>query len=327
MMKKTVFVVLAVVGLAASATAEPNVRMPAPASATYVRGTRAMDDAACGKCHQRIAEEHAGSLHHASFSDASFQKGYTKEPSAFCRSCHAPEAKPDETPDAFASENGVACITCHKPDASGAILSGEGKGSARSAPPHAVARVADFGTRACASCHEFAFPGGEKNGTKSLMQKTMTEHAESSSKDRSCGSCHMPNGGHRFLASRSPAMLERALDVKVEREEGEAVFTLGAREVGHAFPTGDLLRRLVVRLKADGSVVEQPLARNFGSTHAVRYEVSDLRLRARKTLSLPLPRGTRASWEVLYQRVTAVDQAPPFSATVEAELVLARGSL
>ena len=33
------------------------------------------------------------------------------------------------------------------------------------------------------------------------------------------------------------------------------------------------------------------------------------------------------AWEVVYQRVTGVAQTPPFAVAVEAELVLARGTL
>src|SRR5436190_15942966 len=130
--------------------------------------------------------------------------------------------------------------------------------------------------------------------------------------------------GHRFAASRDRDFLAKALEVSVERKEGSAFFTLTARDVGHAFPTGDLFRRLVVRLRTEHGVLEQPLSRNFGAARGVRYEASDLRLQPKRHFGLPLGIGSAATWEVAYQRVTAVAQAPPFTSTVEAELVLAR---
>lgn len=336
--------------------AERATRMPGPAGPggeqraglgpPSARAAREADEAACRKCHAGVAAEHDGSLHARSFTDASFQRGYTMEPAGFCRSCHAPEASPEAEPDAFARSHGVACVTCHRPDPGGPVLaSPEGKGRERpgaDAAPHAIARVDAFGTRACVACHEFAFPGAAGRGEKGLMQKTATEHAASASRAQTCASCHMPRGergrsGHVFAASRSPATLARALDVTASRDAaGRAVFVLTARDVGHAYPTGDLFRRLLLRVKTARGTIEQPLERTFRAARepdgtTVRFEATDTRLAPSRRVEIPLAGAAGAagdaSWQVLYQRLTGVAQTPPFGVMIEDEVVVAHGAL
>lgn len=314
-------------------------RMPGPSQPGYARGGRAAEDAECMKCHASTAREHQASLHGHAFDDPSFQRGYRAEPIAFCRGCHAPESDPRAEPDSFAASHGVTCVTCHRPDSSGPILSATSplrtveSGSDRRAP-HDVVRVADFGTRACASCHEFSFPGAERLGERGRMQKTMTEHLASEAKDQSCASCHMPRGergkaSHRFTASRDPAVLASAVTVDVQRIEGRAVVTIHGRGVGHAFPTGDLFRRLVLRVETNHGPLERPFERTFRSIRdgdrQIRMESRDGRPSPTAHVELALPAGT--PYTLLYQRITGVAQTPPFAATVEDETVIARGSL
>lgn len=320
----------ALFALAGAAPALPNRTLPAPATERYVRGAREAEDAACRKCHARVAGEHERSLHEAAFADPSFARGYAIEPAAFCRSCHAPESSPAAEPDAFARTRGVACVTCHRSDASGEILTGLAA-SARPAP-HPVRRVADFGTRACVACHEFAFPGAAALGARGLMQRTASEHAAAPAKDRSCASCHMAGSGHRFPASRDPALLAAAITVRATREpDGVARFVLEPRDVGHAFPTGDLFRRLVLRLTTKRGVREHAFERTFrserhGDGAPVRVEASDSRLSGRREVVLPLA-SAATRWQLVYQRVTASAQTPPFERGIEAETVLASGTL
>ncbi|MBS2018026.1 MAG: hypothetical protein JST00_34445 [Deltaproteobacteria bacterium] len=318
-----------------AARGEGSSRMPGPATQAYVRGARAELDASCMKCHATIAREHEASLHARSFRDPAFQRGYALEPEAFCRSCHAPEARPTAEPDELARSRGVACVTCHVPfgATSEAVLAGPSRRVTSTAAPHEIERVDDFGTRACAACHEFAFPGAEANGETGRMQKTMTEHAASRERDRSCASCHMParadHAGHGVAVAADRALLAAALEVKVAREDdGRARFTLTSKGVGHAFPTGDLFRRLVLRVKTPRATVEHAFERRFRAQRdakgvPVRFELSDSRPAPSRSVALPAPAGS--TWEVVYQRITAVAQTPPFGATVESEVVLEKG--
>lgn len=298
--------------------------MPGPATGPRA-ATRAARNAECVLCHAGIAEEHAASLHASSFTDASFQRGYALEPVAFCRGCHAPEADPRAEPGGFARTHGVACVTCHDPDDRGATLATSASGHA----PHAVVPVADLGTRACVACHEFAFPEAKLPAAASMMQRTVTEHAEVAT---GCAACHMPpdedgHAGHRLGASRDPRLLARSVVVAPTRLDEERVaFALTAQGVGHAFPTGDLFRRLVLRVRsARGSVTEEPFGRSFRAQDGVRHEIRDRRLAPRQSVVLAARPG--ATWQLVYQRVTSVDQTPPFDSHVESETELARGEL
>ncbi len=307
----------------------PASRMPGPATEGYERGSRAEDDARCVRCHASTATSHDASLHRVAFSDPSFQKGFAIEPAPFCQGCHAPETKPTAVVDAFARTRGVTCVTCHQPTTGGPVLAGPPRG-ARGAAPHPLQRAPDFGTRACAGCHEFSFPHAEAKGERGLMQKTMREHGASRDKDTSCAGCHMKGGDHGVATSRDPALLRRALSVGVTREgAGPLTFTLDAVGVGHAFPTGDLFRRLVLRVHVPGGVVERVLGRTFTSVTEgdliVRLERSDLRLAPSRKVVVEAPQGTR--WEVVYQRVTGVGQTPPYATNVESETLLASGAL
>lgn len=332
---KTSRVVAAVVVVSAAAFGAQRGPLPGPATNAYRRGDRERDDQACRTCHVAVAREHDRSLHAAAFSDPSFQRGYAIEPAAFCRSCHAPESVPDSEPDVFAQTHGVTCVTCHRPNSDGPILSGAGTTSscASSYAPHAITRVDDFGSRSCAACHEFAFPGASALGAAGLMQKTMSEHAASPERGQSCAACHMPAGDHRVAVSREPDVLRSALRVDAIRANASRiVLTLEALHVGHAMPTGDLFRRLLVRVKTARGLVERPLGRSFRARHAddgqvVRFESRDERLASGEVRRLELEVGPDVAWEVVYQRVLGMSQAPPFTTKVEDELVLASGQL
>jgi hypothetical protein len=151
---------------------------------------------------------------------------------------------------------------------------------------------------------------------------------------------------HTFDVSRNRDLLASALEVRAVRNgNGDAMFTLTARGVGHAFPTGDLFRRLVLRATAarssggnsssdppvragDGRRValEYPFWRTFrADSEGRRFEVTDNRLAPSQRVTVPLEGPLE--WEVVYQRVTAVAQTPPYDIDVEAELPLVRGSL
>lgn len=244
-------------------------------------------------------------------------------------------------PDAFAKSHGVACVSCHVPDgtAADAVVTSNRARTAKA--PHAVTRVADFGTRACTSCHDFAFPGADALGDKGRMQKTAREHAMSTARAEACTSCHMKSdersGGHashRFAVASDRELLAGAVDVQVERDaEGRIRFVVSANGVGHAFPTGDLFRRLVLRVKTPRGTIENAFERRFRaqrdradpSAPAVRFETTDTRLFPSRTVTLSAPAGS--PWELVYQRVTAVQQTPPFAVTVESELSLRAGTI
>jgi len=282
----------------------------------------------CETCHVEIAAEWRGSLHQRSYVDPEFARALAREPQPFCRGCHAPEADPRAPAPPSLAALGVGCVTCHAPAglAADAVLAVPG--DSRAAPHAVVASAAFAGAPACAACHEFAFPG-----RAAPMQLTVREHAASRFAATSCADCHMPWTGdgagrhrsHVFAASRDPALLQRSLRVEATREPGVVVLRLVPAAVGHAVPTGDLFRRLLVEAGATdaaGIVVghdARALGRRFERRHesslrTVQVEVADDRPGApasreadgASVVSLDL--GPEADaypvrWRVVHQRV------------------------
>ncbi|NJK31681.1 MAG: hypothetical protein HC927_04270 [Deltaproteobacteria bacterium] len=172
------------------------------------------------------------------------------------------------------------------------------------------------------------------------MQSTLAEHAASALAERACSACHMPSErSHAFPGAYDPAMLRRALDIDVRREADALVLVLSPGVVGHAVPTGDLFRRLEIRLfvlaadgterllgrrwlgrrfaprrRADGFVVYDELAddRVGPGGRTIRFEVGETE------------RDRTLRWSVAHQRV-AHPKADGEGAWVEGEIEVASG--
>lgn len=350
---------VALASLAACSAPPARSSLASPVEAAQARGSRTPDAAAlnraCEGCHEEIAREWRGSLHHQSYSNASFQRAFALEPLAFCQSCHAPAADPTRSAPAILADLGIGCTSCHTPASGGepdtAILAaGEPEHVTRA--PHPVQRSVAFGTNAaCAGCHEFAFPDAAQRGQLALMQSTLSEQ-HTAQDAAACASCHMPRvapGGHRshaFAASRDPEFLRRAVQASAERVAVNRVkIELAPRYLGHAFPTGDLFRRLVVEIEAVGpdfrllSSRQRFLARHFVRKRvAPSLELLELARDDRVGLAgaaaseIELELGPEAvaapiAWRALYQRVAEPRGVDEANALVEAETELASGWL
>ena len=248
---------------------------------------------------------------------------------------------------AAAAELGVACVTCHV--VGDQVLATNGP--ARGAAPHALTRSAELGTsQACAGCHEFAFPDATLRNRPELMQSTLREHALSSARDVPCASCHLPFVGegsarhrsHAFRGGHDPELVKGAVRVHAERVGANRVrLSLSAQGIGHAFPTGDLFRRLEVSAEATGSDYQVTTsARRYLARHwteqrklstAVRSATHDDRVTASPLeLELELDGSAGAqpiAWRVAYQRVEHPRSESERDNGVEGEIELARGVL
>lgn len=184
---------------------------------------------------------------------------------ATCARCHAAEAQAwSNSRHAAAFDNEVFqrswsetrspwCLSCHhRRGVSCGVCHGEG-------------------ARDCASCHQFDLPteiGGSPSGTPG--QDTLGEWRRSTAgrQGRSCISCHDPHtapGGH------DRAWIRDALTAHVVAIEGGVRATVTAREVGHAVPTGDPFRRLVLTVCAD-LACDRPVARRILARRLIRDE-------------------------------------------------------
>lgn len=293
-----------VVAAAIAGCAKPSSTAPTPAATTEPAS------AGCAKCHADATREWEASLHRRAFDDRDFQIAFRAEPLDFCFRCHAPEAR--DRADARGASMGVGCTSCHDAPAA-----------------HAERRARATTTR-CEGCHELTFPGRSE-----LLQSTGSEHAASPFASVACAECHAPpraGGGHdhRFAASRDPGMLRRAVPAPAVRIEGGAfVVHLAPGAVGHAVPTGDLFRALVVRVFVEddrgiSDAREIRLERVWDPARAPGArcaELADSRLTGERDVAFPLDSPTRVRrvfWSVVYERGAFVraGAATPFDRTV-----------
>lgn len=328
---------------------EPGVEVsPGPARAGG-RPDAALRNQVCEACHVEIAAEWRASLHRQAFTDPEFARALAREPQPFCRGCHAPEADPARDPGPELAALGVGCVTCHAPAGvpAGAVLAAPER--AHASGVHAVIASAAFaGPPACAGCHEFDFLG--RPGAP--MQLTAREHAASRFAGTSCAECHMPWAGegparhrsHRFAASRDPEVLRASLRISASRRAGVVTLRLEPAAVGHAVPTGDLFRRLLVEAEAvdaEGDPVSydfRTLGRRFerqreSSLQTRQIEVGDDRPgapgRPESAVLVELELGAegdghRVRWRVAHQRVEFYDGP---EAVLAGEVEIAAGEL
>lgn len=341
-------------------------RLPGPALfATPARLARhafsaADENAACERCHAEIADEWRGSQHQTAFVDEAFQRAYAREPSAFCAGCHAPE---DSQPTLSSARTrlGVACVSCHL--AGDTVLAANDDGSRPRGPaPHPLARRADFGSdAACAACHTFSFGDDERRFRPLAMQNTVAEHALSDRASTSCAGCHLPlveardahegrrHRSHAFASTREASAHTRALEIAATRSsptEARLSISLVPRTLGHAYPTGDLFRRVAITAEIvdDDFRVRATTTRYLGRTflldrdrhgEAIRGERADTRLGVRAgetSAEIALDLGAIARdrpihWRVELERVLHVNDGDEANAVVHDRLLLGRGEL
>lgn len=292
---------------------------PSRPPAALPAGDAVAHNRACEGCHAEIAREWRGSLHRAAHADPVYQRAFAREPLPFCTGCHAPEADPEDPGPSPVHALGVGCVTCHAVTAA-----------------HETGRAAKSPTAECASCHEFAFPG-----TTEKMQLTASEHRASGAAGLACATCHMPRaeaGGrahasHRFGASRVPAFVRRAAHITAARGAGTVTFRFTPDRAGHAFPTGDLFRRLRLVVELEGRNVEMFLGRKTKRAighGAAALNASDDRPFARgepATVDVDIGRDARPiAWRVIYERVEHPTSLDERGAVIEGAIVVASGT-
>jgi hypothetical protein len=177
------------------------------------------------------------------------------------------------------------------------------------------------------------------------MQSTLAEHRASPSSALACADCHMPRDsagrrGHAFVASRDPASIQRAVNVTAARPAPTTVrFTLTPVGVGHAFPTGDLFRRLEISAEIAGpdemvlGSATRYLARHWsmeGKQIGRRLVRDDRPAGAPVTVDLAVGAegaGHTLVWRVAYQRVAHPNGIDEREAEIDGEITLASGRL
>lgn len=217
--------------------------------------------AACASCHAAETRSWEASAHHRAASDPLYVDAVAIEPLPFCRGCHAPSADPRRPTPPAAVAQGIGCIDCHT-----------------DARAHASRPAVHASTRPCASCHEFPFPDGTPG-----MQRTASEHDASEHARTTCVTCHMPGKDHGFAVTDTMIRGALVADIASARP-GAVALRLQPGRVGHAFPTGDLFRRVVVEadLVDEHGTVQASRRRDLARTldHGQAHEGADERIGA-----------------------------------------------
>lgn len=243
----------------------------------------------CESCHIAEAREWQQSKHRQSWTSPLFQDAYRIEPMPECRNCHQPLTAGKSVTAAVKQlrSEGINCAVCHVRN--GSVLSPRRSGRA----PHAVQAAPVMSESAfCGSCHQFNFPehraDAQVHHTSEPMQDTLREWERlrsASATTKSCQDCHMQWEGmgpqrhrsHRFLGGYDHSMLQKSVAVTVDSQvipdAVEVRIQLSAQDTGHAVPTGDLYRCLVLVVSPfDGAghalapAQERRLQRQFIST-------------------------------------------------------------
>lgn len=177
------------------------------------------------------------------------------------------------------------------------------------------------------------------------MQTTVRE-LQRGAASAGCADCHMPktqgSSSHDFQRVRDPAWLRSKLQITARaRRDGGAQFVLRAVGVGHAFPTGDLFRRLKLEMSwhaANGQTLESQrsyLARHFvhsyGQLTGRQLKRDNRVFKEPRVVDLVPAKGHRSAtmrWALSLQRVIDSGRGDdPDKAQVDSEVLLHRGTI
>jgi hypothetical protein len=216
----------------------------------------------CKECHEEIYEEWKTSRHRDAYTNRLYQESYAREPLTWCTNCHAPflEAGLDANqPELrFRKEEGVSCLVCHVREDKILVSSIPKKPKEHRYIESPYMKESEF----CGSCHQFNFPvgtGKEKDFQFSHlpMQNTFQEWQNSFYYQKeTCQDCHQEYSvgknryrTHYFPGGHSIGFLNKTFQLNFYQVSNhELELELVAKNLGHAFPTGDLFRKLLIRI-------------------------------------------------------------------------------
>lgn len=335
-----VLMTLCVLGAAADAAtlAHPSPRFPKGMSAMVLpptpRGLKTWKSRECVSCHPTEARQHGLSGHAVAAANPVFEFAQQAEGSTWCVSCHAPLAA--------SGDDGISCAACH------AEKGGVAARTLSHRAPHAViVSPALTDGRLCAGCHQFGFALQESRHrvlglATEMQQDTYAEWrgwADRTHDLRSCVDCHMPRGNHD-LGGRHRA---EALKASVRVVAKGLRLDIATQDVGHRFPTGDVMRWVSVEVAPDLLFEDFEVVTRFKRTLALSHHsdepmerptvVADNRLFASGTtaacVDLPaLVRGRRSvAYRVVYHLVAEHQEGDALLPASLFRIILAAGAI
>ena len=261
----------------------------------------------CGNCHKEIYEEWKTTRHRVAFTNELYKESHEREPLTWCVNCHAPMVKTngdlEKIEDRVFTEEGISCIVCHK--RGDKILTAHTPSKPKE---HEYIEVKEMKrSEFCENCHQFNFPVGTGNVphknfkySNQPMQNTFTEWQMSYFYGKeTCQDCHMqPKEGyktHFFPGGHNRDYLSKSFSVSLSKVSNSSIkLTVIGKRLGHAFPTGDLFRTLIVKLldKKQNEIKRVVLRYEYDEIEANRNSdiLSAKQLRERNIITPPVSR-------------------------------------
>ena len=207
----------------------------------------------CAECHPLIAAEWSASRHGRSTLalDPLYRHlyeqamGHNPGHERGCRRCHYPASAAQGHPD-----DGVSCLGCHR-------LAND---HPEPMPDGRIAALASDDRRAlCLACHDtLARPDG--------LQVCTTGPEAAQAEGLDCAGCHMPmtpgpahqedgakqHRGHAFPGAFDPSFVAGCakLSIEIQADRFRVRIEASPEKLGHALPTGNPMRHVVLRLSA-----------------------------------------------------------------------------
>jgi hypothetical protein len=226
--------------------------------------TRVMTGEECSMCHAEVFRTWKQANHARAFSNAIFQTAFKLEKTAWCVNCHGPLWQRDRTPleklgvegkdEPGLHHAGVSCVVCHMKD--GQIYTRNAKKRDESKlfhPLYVDTRLGD--EEYCGGCHQFNFVSHHEPWpvyeNSVPMQNTVAEYRESVPDRRvACYSCHFEKTDHSLHPKGDlKSVFKYKIASSRHDERRRITFDIRLENLGHYFPTGDLLRILSLYVK------------------------------------------------------------------------------
>lgn len=222
---------------------------------------------ACGACHEDEYTSWRGSRHAASASNPIFQQDFTHTPRQWCLKCHAPGATVSKIRFGDSDkDSGVGCLTCHLNELNQVMSARPPSAAGLRAHPMVLSPKlgsAEF----CGRCHQFNFPRpGRIEPGNTPMQNTVEEWRTSDfgKNERPCQVCHMRGGDHRMPGAHDIEWLRKTVRIVVTRDGENISVRAESTGAGHAIPTGDVTRLILVHLCSEENCQNPAYSFRFG---------------------------------------------------------------
>lgn len=126
----------------------------------------------------------------------------------------------------------------------------------------------------------------------------------------------MPNGEHRFLGAHDLATLRDGILVTVSHNGPKSFLKIKSKNIGHDFPTGDLLRYVSIEVKKNSEFKTiATLGRNFELKWSSKNQIFSQHLRSNTALKpfesrlYELPKGRPLTYRVVYHYTDEKNEA------------------